>query len=130
MSGRVPATRKKRAPAAARPRVYLHVGEPKTGATFLQHVMWGNRGRLAAQGLVLPGYTRRDHSRASRDLRGEALCAREKAVISDEVLAACTPEEAGRAVRSVHPAEPHVVITVRDFATLLAAEWQERIKCP
>jgi hypothetical protein len=150
MSGRVPATRKKQAPAASRPRVYLHVGEPKTGTTFLQHVMWGNRGRLAAQGLVLPGYTRRDHSRASRDLRGagrpasdpadpwvgewdvligEALCAREKAVISDEVLAACTPEEAGRAVRSVHPAEPHVVITVRDFATLLAAEWQERIKC-
>jgi hypothetical protein len=128
----------------------LHVGEPKTGTTFVQQVMWGNRGRLAAQGVVLPGYTWRDHSRASRDLRGagrpdedpadpwvgdwdvltgEALCAREKAVISDEVLAACTPDEADRAIRSLHPAEPHIILTVRDFATLLTAEWQERVKC-
>jgi hypothetical protein len=150
LPGRVPATRKKRAAPARRTRVYLHVGEPKTGTTFVQHVMWGNRGRLAAQGLVLPGYTRRDHSRASRDLRsvgrpaadpadpwvgewdvlvGQALHAPGNAVISDEVLAACTPEEARRAVRSLLPAEPHVVVTVRDFATLLAAEWQERVKC-
>lgn len=130
--------------------MYLHVGEPKTGTTFIQHVLFENRGRLAARGVVLPGYTRRDHSRASRDLRGvgrpdedpadpwvgdwdvlagEALCAPEKAVISDEVLAACTPEEAERAVRSLLPAEPHIVLTARDFASLLAAEWQERIKC-
>jgi hypothetical protein len=149
-SGRVPATGEKPAPALRRPRVYLHVGEPKTGTTFIQHVLFGNRGRLAAQGVVLPGYTRRDHSRASRDLRGagrpeedpadpwrgewdvligQALRARDKAVISDEVLAACTAEEAGRAVQSVLPAEPHVILTVRDFAPLLAAEWQERVKC-
>jgi len=129
--------------------VYLHVGEPKTGTTFLQHVLFGNRDRLDARGVVLPGYTRRDHSRASRDLRGagrpdedpadpwvgewdvltgQALCAREKAVISDEVLAACTAEEAGKAIRSLQSAEPHVIITARDFASLLAAEWQERIK--
>ena len=149
-SGRVPASSKKRPSGAGRPRVYLHVGEPKTGTTFLQHVLFGNRDRLDARGLVLPGYTRRDHSRASRDLRsagrpdedpadpwvgewdvliGQALCARDKAVISDEVLAACTAEEAGHAIRSLLPAEPHIIITVRDFATLLAAEWQERIKC-
>jgi hypothetical protein len=148
-SGRAAATGEERAPALRRPRIYLHVGEPKTGTTFLQHVLFGNRERLAAQGVVLPGYTRRDHSRASRDLRGarrpdedpadpwggewdvligEALCARDKAVISDEVLAACTPAEAGRAVASVLPAEPHVILTVRDFAPLLAAEWQERVK--
>ncbi len=146
---RVPVTRK-RARGARRPRVYLHVGEPKTGTTFLQHVMWGNRDQLAARGLLLPGYTRRDHSRASRDLRetlrpacdpadtwvgewdvlaGQALCAREAAVVSDEVLAACTPEQAERAVRSLQPAQVHVVLTVRDFATLLAAEWQEEVKC-
>jgi hypothetical protein len=130
--------------------VYLHIGEPKTGTTFLQHVLFGNRDRLDARGLVLPGYTRRDHSRASRDLRGagrpdgdpadpwtgewdvligQAMCARDKAVISDEVLAACTAEEAGQAIRSLLPAEPHIIITVRDFAAVLAAEWQERIKC-
>ena len=149
-SGRVPASSKKRSSGNRRPRVYLHIGEPKTGTTFLQHVLFGNRDRLDARGVVLPGYTRRDHSRASRDLRGagrpdedpadpwvgewdvligQALCASDKAVISDEVLAACTAEEAGQAIASLHLAEPHVIVTVRDFASLLAAEWQERIKC-
>jgi len=136
--------------AARRPRIYVHIGEPKTGTTFLQQVMWNNRPRLAARGILLPGYTRRDHSRASRDVReaprmasdpadpwvgewdvltGQALRAREAAVISDEVLAACNPPQADRAVRSLLPAEVHIVVTVRDFATVLPAEWQERVKC-
>ena len=37
-------------------RVFLHIGEPKTGTTFLQQVMWSNRAELAAQGVVLPGH--------------------------------------------------------------------------
>ena len=31
-----------------RPRVLVHIGEPKTGTTFLQQVMWSNRAELAA----------------------------------------------------------------------------------
>jgi hypothetical protein len=137
-------------PAARRPRVYVHVGEPKTGTTFLQNVLWENRPRLAARGILLPGYTRRDHTRASRDLRqapreafdpaepwlgdwdvlvGQALRAPDAAVISDEILAACNPPQADRAVRSLLAAEVHVVLTVRDFASRLTAEWQERVKC-
>lgn len=144
------AIREKRAESAGCPRIYLHIGEPKTGTTFLQDVMWGNRPLLAAQGVVLPGYSHQDHSRASRDLRetprvasdpaqpwaGEwdvltrqALCARQTAVISDELLAACTARQADRAVRSLLAAEVHVILTVRDFATLLPAEWQEKVKC-
>ena len=131
-------------------RVYLHIGEPKTGTTFVQEAMWGNRAQLAAQGVVLPGYSHRDHSRASRDLReaqrpasdpadrwagewdvltGQALRVRGIAVISDEVLAACNPPQADRGVRSLLPAEVHVVLTVRDIASLLPAEWQESVKC-
>jgi hypothetical protein len=127
----------------------LHIGEPKTGTTFLQHAIWGNRGQLADQGFLVPGYTRRDHTRASRDLRetpraatdpadpwvGEwdvltrqALRSRHAAVISDELLVACNPAQADRAVRSLLSAEPHIVLTVRDFASLLPAEWQESIK--
>ena len=128
----------------------MHIGEPKTGTTFLQRALWRNRARLAAQGVLLPGYQRQDHNRASRDLReaprpasdpadpwtgewdvlvGQALQAPEAAVISDEVLAACNPPQADRAVRSLSPAEVHVVLTVRDLATLLPAEWQETVKC-
>ena len=128
----------------------MHIGEPKTGTTFLQRAMWDNRARLAAQGVLLPGYRRQDHNRASRDLReaprpasdpadpwtgewdvlvGQALLAPRVAVISDEVLAACNPPQADRAVRSLLEAEAHVILTVRDFATLLPAEWQETVKC-
>jgi len=59
---------------------------------------------------------------------GQALQAPGTAVISDEVLAACTPEQADRAVRSLLSAELHVILAVRDFATLLPAEWQEAVK--
>jgi hypothetical protein len=133
-----------------RPRIYLHIGEPKTGTTFLRDALWGNRGQLAAQGLALPGYSDRDHSRASRDLRetprpasdpadpwigewdvlaGQALRARGGAVISNELLAAASPQQAERAVRSLLQADLHVVATVRDFASVLPAEWQESVKC-
>jgi hypothetical protein len=135
---------------AVRSSIYLHIGEPKTGTTFLQQAMWSNCAPLASQGVVLPGYSHRDHSRASRDLRearrladdpadswaGEwdvltrqALRAGGAAVISDEVLAACNPPQADRAIRSLLPADVQVVLTVRDIASLLPAEWQETVKC-
>jgi hypothetical protein len=128
----------------------VHIGEPKTGTTFLQDALWANRARLAAAGLQLPGYSDRDHSRASRDLRetprpasdpadpwtgewdvlaGQALCARDRAVISNELLAASSPQQAERAVCSLLRAEVHVVVTVRNFAAFLPAEWQEAVKC-
>jgi hypothetical protein len=137
-------------PGAVRSRVYLHIGEPKTGTTFVQQAMWSNRARLGSQGVVLPGYGHRDHSRASRDLReaprlagdpadswaGEwdvltrqALRASGAAVISDEVLVACNPPQADRAIGSLLPADVQVVVTVRDIASLLPAEWQETVKC-
>jgi hypothetical protein len=112
--------------------------------------MWDNRSWLSSRGILLPGYSHQDHSRASRDLReaprpasdpaepwagewdvltGQALRGGRPAVISDELLAVCTARQADRAVRSLFPAEVHVVLTVRDIATLLPAEWQEKVKC-
>jgi hypothetical protein len=130
-------------------KVFLHIGEPKTGTTFLQQVMWRNRAELSAQGIVLPGHHAQDHYRASQDLRGmqkkesdpagswtgewdilaqQAKQAPAAAVISHELFAACDDAQAERAVRSLEPAEVHVVLTVRDMATLLPAEWQETVK--
>ena len=134
---------------AAKAKVYLHIGEPKTGTTFIQQVMWSNRAELAAQGVVLPGHHPQDHFRASQDLRGieklptdpagswtgeweilasQAQQAGKTAVISHELFSAADDAQAGRAVRSLQPAEVHVVLTVRDIATLLPAEWQETVK--
>lgn len=139
-----------REPSRARPRVYLHIGEPKTGTTFLQDTLWLNRGLLAARGVALPGYERRDHVRARRDLRDErreatdladpwagewdvlaaqALRAPAAAVISDELLTTCTPVQVERAVRSLEPAEIHLVLTLRAFLAVLPADWQEMVKC-
>jgi hypothetical protein len=143
-------------PAAAQPsgggpatsRVFLHIGEPKTGTTFLQQVMWSNRTELAAQGIVLPGHHPQDHYRASQDLRGmvklasdpagswtgewEILASQARAaktaVISHELFSAVDEAGAGRAVASLAPAEVHVVLTVRDMGSLLPAEWQETVK--
>lgn len=132
-----------------RPVVYLHVGEPKSGTTFLQQVMWDNRAALARQGVLLPGHHAQDHFRANQDLRevrqadddpagswaGEwdllAAQAREAehvAVISHELLAGATAAQAARAVASLAPAEVHVVLTIRDLASLMPAEWQETVK--
>jgi hypothetical protein len=135
--------------ARERPRVFLHIGEPKTGTTFLQQVMWRNRAALAGQGVVLPGHHPQDHFRASQDLRGiqklpsdpsgswtgeweilasEARQAQQIAVISHELFSAADTEQAERAVQSLQPAEVHLVLTVRDIASLLPAEWQETVK--
>jgi hypothetical protein len=139
-------------PGSAQPKVVLHIGEPKTGTTFLQQVMWSNRAELAAQGVVLPGHHGQDHFRASQDLRGiqklasdpagswtgeweilarqaaQAAQAGKTAVISHELFSAADAPQAERAVASLRPAEVHIVITVRDMASLLPAEWQETVK--
>ena len=137
------------APSTGQARVFLHIGEPKTGTTFIQQVLWSNRAELAAEGVVLPGHHPQDHFRASQDLRGieklasdpagswtgewEILASQAKqpgktAVISHELFSAADPEQAATAVRSLRPAQVHVVLTVRDMATLLPAEWQETVK--
>ena len=134
---------------AAEARVFLHIGEPKTGTTFIQQVLWSNRAELAAQGVVLPGHHPQDHFRASQDLRGieklasdpagpwtgdweilasQARQAGKTAVISHELFSAADSGQAARAVRSLQPAQVHIVLTVRDMATLLPAEWQETVK--
>src|SRR5262245_25682466 len=129
--------------SAAGPKIVMHIGEPKTGTTFLQQVLWRNRTELATQGLTLPGHHPQDHYRATQDLRGikklpsdpagswegeweilarEAKQADRIAVISHELFAADDEEHADRAVRSLLPADVHIVLTVRDMSSLLPAE--------
>jgi hypothetical protein len=131
------------------PKVMLHIGEPKTGTTFLQHVLWRNRAVLAAHGVILPGTHPQDHFRASQDLTGVELMANDPdgswtgeweilaeesklaprlAVISHELFAAADERQVKQAVTALSPAEVHVVLTVRDIARLLPAEWQESVK--
>ena len=125
-------------------RVFLHVGLPKTGTTYLQTRMWEQRDRLARLDFLYPGTMRMDHYRAWQDLhRGldgrrdsgtwARLCSeiaahRGDALISHEFFSMATPEEAATAVSQLAPAEVHVVLTLRAYHLQFPAVWQEALK--
>lgn len=132
------------------PTVYLHIGAPKSGTTFLQGLLWSNAEALSEAGVFLPGGSFGGQVRATRDLRGlkrepddpepdwdgawDVLADEVKAsghdtaVISHEVLCAVDAGGAERAVRSLAPHEVHIVYSARALAGLLPSEWQEYIK--
>ncbi|SEG79522.1 hypothetical protein SAMN04489712_112229 [Thermomonospora echinospora] len=145
----------KPAPGAARVRphdrrqiVYLHLGTPKSGTTYLQNVMWRNRDRLREHGVLYPGDAAPAHYWATLDLQEAAYRGhvypevpgawdrlveevREwggTAVISHELLTRATPEQAKRALATLDFAEVHLVLTVRDLVRQIPAAWQETVK--
>ena len=129
-------------------KVVLHVGSPKTGTTFLQQVLWAQRDRARAQGVLLPGSGFQDHYLASVDVRdlsyeprfparaiGMWVVLVEEAqgfdgtvLVSHELFAGATAEQALRAVGVCGDAEVHVVVTARDLVRQIPAEWQEHLK--
>jgi len=134
-------------------RVYLHIGSPKTGTTFVQHTLHSYMSRLEPLGVYYPPPFRlaahHDEARDLRDIRirggryhhknvpgswdrmvedvmrwdGEGAV-----VISSEILAFADRDTARRAVESLQPAEVHVVVTMRDLARQIPAAWQEIVK--
>lgn len=127
-------------------KVYLHVGLPKSGTTYLQAVLAENKGRLGERCDVLyPGanwvaqvHAVRDvlaaNPHGSRSARTEGAWQRlvdemadwsGDAVVSMEWLASADPAQARRVVDSLAPAQVEVVVTVRDLARTLPAAWQE-----
>lgn len=135
--------------AAGARRVFIHVGSPKTGTTFLQNVLWRQRELAAEQGLLLPMERFADHYLASLDVRGlsgrsehppravgmwarmvaEAESWPGTTLISHELFAAATEEQAADALAAFAPdTEVHVVLTARDLVRQIPAEWQEHVK--
>ncbi|CNE28495.1 Uncharacterised protein [Mycobacterium tuberculosis] len=132
------------------PTVYLHIGAPKSGTTFLQGLLWSNAEALSEAGVLLPGGSFAGQVRATRDLRGvepeedepgpgwdgawDLLADEVKAsgqrtaVLSHEVLCSVDAEGAERAVRTLAPCEVHIVYSARDLPGLLPSEWQEYVK--
>jgi hypothetical protein len=129
--------------------VFIHVGSPKTGTTFVQNVLWSQRELAAEQGLHLPQQRFDDHYLATVDLREmadrpehppRALGMWDRVVadveggegtwlVSHELFAAATADQARRAVESFGPdTEVHVVLTARDLVRQIPAEWQEHVK--
>jgi hypothetical protein len=130
-------------------RVFVHIGAPKTGTTYLQAVLHLNRPRLASGGILYPKDVGNAHFHAALDLRDVAFAghrdpsvagawdrlssqvrgwAGPTAVISHELLASARPEQAKRVVQSLAPAQVHVVYTARDIGRQIPAMWQESLK--
>ncbi len=130
-------------------RIFLHVGSPKTGTTFLQQVLWSQRGLAREQGLLLPLESFHDHYLATLDVRQlagrpetppraagiwqraveEAVAWDGDVLVSHELFAAATESQATAAVEALGvDAEVHVVLTARDLVRQIPAEWQEHVK--
>lgn len=126
-------------------RVYLHIGLPKSGTTFLQTRMWNNRPLLRAQGFLYPGRDRMDHFHATQVIRGvsnlkpenadawDRLVTRVRAwdgaaLISHEFFCIASAEQAQRAVQELGADSVVLVVTARDYVRQFSAVWQEALK--
>jgi hypothetical protein len=136
-------------PAPATPNVYVHIGAPKTGTTFVQNVLWRNREQLAADGVLYPYESKHEHFPAMLDLRERGWGAKpaghhggtwgavarrsvtwsgHTVILGNEILGGATEPQIRRLIDSLAPAEVHVIFTARDLARQLVSDWQEHIK--
>jgi hypothetical protein len=127
--------------------VYLHVGAPKTGTTYLQDRLALNKAALTRHGVHYPLLLHASQFRPALDLlqmpwgglqvdvdgEWDGLAARVRrfdgtVVLSHEILAAAKPQQVKRAMASLEGSEVHLVYSARDLARQIPAEWQEGVK--
>ena len=127
--------------------VYLHVGAPKTGTTYLQDRLALNKASLARHDVHYPLALHASQFRPALDLlempwgglqenvdgEWDGLVNRVrrqqgKVIVSHEILAAAKPTQVRRAMAGLEGAEVHLVYSARDLARQIPAEWQEGIK--
>jgi hypothetical protein len=127
--------------------VYLHVGAPKTGTTYVQDMLFRNRERLAQEGILYAADRFDDCFMAALDLLGldwgglgsaaagawDRLIERVRdwpgtVVISHEILAGASADQVKRALSDLGTAEVHIVYSARDLGRQFPAEWQETVK--
>lgn len=117
--------------------VHLHIGEPKSGTTYIQETLQANVDTLRDRGVLFP--RQRDQVRAAQStIRNKGDRAKwlelassvlawegSGAVISMETL--CRADEAAiqPTVGAFGTANVHVVITSRDLIRTLPAQWQQ-----
>lgn len=138
----------------ARRRVYLHIGAPKTGTTYLQDRLTLNAKTLADHDIHFPSRSplvspALFHFRAALDLLDEdwggppghaagswdALVRRVRrrsgtVIVSHEILAPARTDAVARAKRELGTGdtEIHIVYSTRDLGRQIPAAWQESVK--
>jgi hypothetical protein len=129
-------------------KLFLHIGLPKTGTTYLQDVLWSHKEVLSRAGLLLPGAHRRRHLLASLDVRQDPALARRSGdvsapwrdlmteagawhgdvLISHEFFCAASPEQIQHAVAALPDVEVQVIVTARAMVDLGISRWQEWVR--
>lgn len=128
-------------------RVFLHVGAPKTGTTYLQALLAANRAALKNDGILYPmagdahhtaAWDLRDTPAQRKDVQGIEGTWRKlvdkanswdggAAVISSELFVYCNKAQI-RTALSAFAGEVHIIYTARDLIRQVPAVWQERVK--
>jgi len=133
-------------------RVYLHIGAPKTGTTYVQDRLSLNAVSLRAHDVHLPTSSPVVSPglfafRAALDVLGQdwggapghavgawdtmvkrVRCLDGTVLISHEIFAPARPERIQRVLHDLRDSEVHLVYSARDLGRQLPAAWQESIK--
>jgi hypothetical protein len=124
-----------------RPTVHLHIGTPKSGTTTVQAALQQNLQTLAADGVWYPRrpidqisagrevITRRSSMQRWTELAGQIREFEGRAaVVSMETLCTAHSRQARDAVRAFGDLAVKVIITARDLARTVPAQWQESMQ--
>lgn len=124
--------------------MFVHIGAPKAGTTYLQALLWSNKTTLQDHGLLLPGARKFDHNRVAqavrssrpgpkaqrtwrriqhqiRDWHGDAL-------VSNEWITMASAVQAETLVDALAPAQVHIVFTARNAVHAVPSAWQQTLK--
>jgi hypothetical protein len=123
--------------------VFLHIGAPKTGTTYLQDMLWANKDVLERAGVLVPGHYRYARVPAIRDFlkwdptgteppphRWRRLTREinrwrgRSAVLSQEFMCRMTDVQTHALVESFGNTSVHGILAVRDISRLVPAQWQ------
>ncbi|HEU5038791.1 MAG TPA: hypothetical protein VFT70_17425 [Nocardioides sp.] len=118
----------------AKRKAFLHIGLPRTGAGFLDSALAQHADALEARGLRHPAISTEEMFRAAIEIRRDhrawgyqrrevegtwaGICrrawkGRHDVVLSQELLAGCTPEQIDLLLDGLHGFQVHVVVTAR-----------------
>lgn len=135
--------------AAGPQRLYLHVGLPKSGSTYLQAVLADNRELLKEHGFLYPYVRHEGMFVAAVEMVGSArrwgfdpdgiagtfehLLRRGRrvggrVVISHEIFSFATREQVATMAGMLEGYDVHLVVSARDLGRTATAEWQEQVK--
>ena len=133
----------------ARRKAFVHIGLPRTGTGFVEHALTTHRVALADAGIVVPAISAEEMFRAAIEIRCDhkawgykrvevegawaGVCRRARKLkgthlITQELLAGATTDQISLLLDGLAGLEVHLVVTLRDPATQIAAEWEECIK--